>query len=295
IILLSFDISIGTVSPNSWKSYLDEIAVCINKTGSLIGFINLDNSNEITIRLILNFIYHDILSSTSIESGTYFPIEDYFNLSIIDNNMDSLQGCNKILYLIIGDINKLTMQISEYNKMDKNLTFQIDFYSNLEDILIPNIINRIDTAIPQTTSVMFLNSKLEMEVHLTTFELLQNTLKLLILHAIKNLPPISFEIQLLILKIFPLIDIIIGTRLQSKLIFCLLILGANCFKIQHRKRFLNQIKRYCEMGSFYYKAGNIEKILKIIKQCWVKNKNGNKSIHWWTIAKDFGWEINLGD
>ncbi|ODV64463.1 fungal specific transcription factor domain-containing protein ASCRUDRAFT_29960, partial [Ascoidea rubescens DSM 1968] len=309
VIKLGIEISTGNIKPNSWRRVLENMVSIITEVGGLEEFINLDNSNEITMRLILNFIYHDILSSWSVEHGTYFEIEKYQSIYDKDTCIDSLQGCNKNLYILVGEINNLALALRKFEKSIQNeieidnlckgsIDFyrgswddhlSVEFYENL-NVKIKVLKERIDKQKPQPQALKYLNSKEEIEAHLTSFKVFQLVLKLLIFTSLNKLPPESFEIQMIILKILPLLDILIGSQVESRLSFILLITGINLVSMKHKEKLLKQIRRL--QGTYYIEG--LKRVLELIREIWKENSNGNCNIQWFEVATKLGWEINIG-
>lgn len=112
LIIAAAEICKGDV--RKWPAFLEWGAKIIKQRGGLYNF-KKDTEQR---WLISNFAYHDILTSSSSERGTYFPVEDYENFLVnLGPGIDPLQGIVKPLFNIIGEISSLAFETKRLLKI----------------------------------------------------------------------------------------------------------------------------------------------------------------------------------
>jgi transcriptional activator protein UGA3 len=115
LIMAAAEICKGDVK--KWPFLLEWASKIIKKRGGLFNF----KKNTEQHWLISNFAYHDILTSSSSERGTYFPVEDYENFMVnFGSGIDPLQGIVKPVFNIIGEISTLAFETKRLLKITSN-------------------------------------------------------------------------------------------------------------------------------------------------------------------------------
>ncbi|KAH3671187.1 hypothetical protein WICMUC_004761, partial [Wickerhamomyces mucosus] len=132
LIMCAVEICRGYVK--KWPILLQWCSKIISKNGGLNSFV----SNKSSKWLIANFIYHDILTSSTNERGTYFPIEDYNKFLESNSIFDPLQGILKPLFKSIAEISSLAS--NNNNELDIDLSK----IKNLKDNILNSKPNYID-------------------------------------------------------------------------------------------------------------------------------------------------------
>lgn len=287
--------------------------------------------------LISNFLYHDVLTSMSHIKGTCFKMQEYcqildmdislnnnFNIEsslkinnginnkidnfsnsnneieVIDNDIvcDSLQGCVRPMFVLIGEITNTFVDIKNIEKElliseetlshEEFLKLRNKIYLDLEN-KYDNLKRLIENTKPHTISLCYLKSDDDLELHLTLFEVYRLSASIYLKTLLKKVPPISLEIQHLVVDLLPCINIIIGSSVQASLCFPLLVAGISC--ISQSDRFFIR-EKVSEMSSFF-PVKNFQRILVIIEEVWKINRNGHDCIHWFDISSKLGWDLSL--
>lgn len=109
LILCGAEICRGDVK--YWSVYLNWGWKLLKDNG---GILNFDNNKE-EHWLISNFAYHDLMASSTLERGTYFPLDTYDTIfadaeGVSRGLLDPLLGVSKGLFKVIGDINSLAYE-----------------------------------------------------------------------------------------------------------------------------------------------------------------------------------------
>lgn len=283
--------------------------------------------------LISNFLYHDVLASMSHIKGTCFKMQEYcqildmdilsndkfdiesnnktnnvfenfvnFNtdIEVIDNDMvcDSLQGCVRPIFVLIGEITNTFVDIKKIEKellVSEKILSHENFlkernkiYLNMEN-KYDNLKKLLQNTKPHTISLCYLKSDDDLELHLTLFEVYKLSASIYLKTLLKKVPPISLEIQHLVVDLLPCINIIIGSSVQASLCFPLLVAGISCIS-QSDRLFIRE--KVSEMSSSF-PVKNFQRILVIIEEVWKINRNGHDCIHWFDISSRLGWDLSL--
>ncbi|OWB59479.1 hypothetical protein B5S29_g337 [[Candida] boidinii] len=295
IITMGSQISTGDVQ--TWYHLFLQFKELLSTYGGLTKFVK-DNLHSSEAKLIIsNFLYHDVMATQSLNSGTLVDINEYKELfqqrQLLDFDsyiLDPLQGCLQEIVLVLGEIVNMrcklknmrigidTMKSNYLNYIKNNKSTNHASISMLGKIQesknsylanVNQIFNDLKTKINNTkpgfSQVRGLtNNKDELELHLTLFELFQIILNIYIKISIKSIPFHDDKIQILIPEIKTRLDILIGTKLQSPLCLIFLIGSIICIKKEDR---LAMEERY-ERLSVNYHVGNMVRVWSVIEEVW---------------------------
>lgn len=286
----------------------------------------LGDSKEIKW-LISNFLYHDVLASVSHIKGTCFKMQEYcqildmniscdntqgkvekiieFNtnekdIEVIDNDIvcDPLQGCVRPMYVLIGEITNTFVKLKNMEKMLKENEHSLTYEEFIKlrnksytemDNKYKSLEKQIENTRPHKRSLCYLKSDKDLEIHLTLFEVFRLSASIYLKTTIKKIPPVSPEIQHLLVDLIPCINIIIGSSVQASLCFPLLVTGISSISQSDR----SFIKEKVSQMSSYFPVKNFKRILVIIEETWKINRNGLDCTQWFDISSKFGWDLCL--
>lgn len=287
LILCGAEICRGDVS--NWNYLLTKCSEIIKSKG-------IRNFNDSKTRhwLVSNFAYHDIMTSSIMERGILFPLEDYNYINNLNEfGLNPLHGLSKPLFQSIGQISHFAMNFNRMLRMT-NETLSDNSYKNRYELLkhinsvLKKIDQGIDEAVPNMKDLYKLSSN-DVELQLTLFESFQITAKLHLRQSLLKLSPKSLEIQLLCVELLRCLDIVLGTNVESSLVFPLFILGTNLCDPRDREWISLKIDDYHKR----YQYGNVERLKYIMEVVWKQNSFGEKCIDWYDIVKELGWQLSF--
>lgn len=315
LILVGVHICKGDVK--TWSTYLDWGFKILSNNGG----INEYGGNKQEFWLISNFAYHDVLSSGNIDRGTYFPNTQYnelFHSDLASGISNPLIGISKGLISIIGDISSLTFETKtkladlddELNAQNISKSPEINISGDLEEeaeneseisshtkknqVLLAvkekaqEIEHRIDQAKPNPDDLISLTDE-EFEWQITLFETFKLSVKLYLRQSIFKCNPSTLESQLLNNDLIKCLDIILGTPVESVLVFPVFICGIHCVSKTDRLQMTKRIDSFIKT----YGPWSVVRAKEVIERIWVRNPDGDKVIDWHGILKELGWEINF--
>lgn len=282
LILMCIEITTG--STFGWSGYLTNCYDLINKMG---GFKVLKNYSDDGKILAENFAYFDILASQSNENGTYYPVSEYNSIFLRDGNMvDPLQGCTRPLILILGNVINLVV---EFKMLDSRSP---DYYEKLDSILRRASIQETKLAEAKIyqNDYKLLKDADEFIYHEQMFKLYSISIQLYIKLALRRLPAVVPEIQLLLKRANSCLAVLIESPLKLGLCFPLLIAGLNSVAPEDRLTITQRLD-YMKQK---YEFNSIAKIEMVILEVWNLNFNGCLCIDYFEVTKKFGWKFNIG-
>ncbi|KAG7869048.1 hypothetical protein KL918_000593 [Ogataea parapolymorpha] len=304
-ILCAAEICVGDVK--NWydifgrlhKFILDE---CNGNLKTLLGLLG---DTEGAKWLLSNFLYHDVLSSSSHEEGTLFPIDQYCEaLDIIPGTtqlMDSgtvcdpLQGCVRPMYVLLGQIintkNKLDKMQEDLNAIEDRDSYKqkkFEFLTALE-MDFEELETRIKNTNPHTPSLLLLKDDKELEDHLTLFETYKLSLRIYLRYMVRKTPPAVPEIQLMLQELTLCMDVIMDTNVQSGLCFALMVAGMSCVDPVDRDQMEARLRSFCSK----FPVKNFELVLILIRKAWELNEDGAHCVNWFDISESMGWYLSL--
>lgn len=295
---------------NEWQIYFKKLFNILKnqsngKLSELMKYIG-NNCKEFKW-LISNFLYHDVLSSSSNYKGTFFKISEYSEIlnlktdnELIDEEIvcDPLQGCVRPLYVLIGEITNKYVELREEEDEMIMMEGGDDDFSNFKNrIQLYNkyeryyneLKNKLKNTKPHRQSLKYLKNDKDLEIHLTLFETYKISLLIQLNTLIKKLTPESPEIQILLIELIELINIIKSSNVKTSLCFPLLIAGISCINGNDKEIIENLVM---EMSN-NFPVKTFQRIMVIIKKCWDINDNGKKRVLWFEISRDLGWNISF--
>ena len=294
---------------NEWQIYFKKLFNILKnqsngKLSELMKYIG-NNCKEFKW-LISNFLYHDVLSSSSNYKGTFFKISEYSEIlnlktdnELIDEEIvcDPLQGCVRPLYVLIGEITNKYVELREEedgvimiegNNNCNNFKNRIQLYNKYERYY-NELKTKLKNTKPHRQSLKYLKNDKDLEIHLTLFETYKISLLIQLNTLIKKLTPESPEIQILLIELIELINIIKSSNVKTSLCFPLLIAGISCINGNDKEIIENLVM---EMSN-NFPVKTFQRIMVIIKKCWDINDNGKKRVLWFEISRDLGWNISF--
>lgn len=325
LILCGSEICKGDVS--NWSAYLSWCWKILSENGGIFKF----NTSKESHWLISNFAYHDLLSSSSNERGTYFPSEQY-DLIFKDKegysrgNLNPLLGVSKELIKIIGDISTLVYdsknQLDQYYNRDQS-PFELHSLSSsprsvngqdanddddddddaLTDLSDHGKISRLLLAVIKKSKDI--EHKIETcrpdpkdLAGLTDEEL---ELQLTLFEAIQIAAKLFLRQS--IMKCNP--SMLECQVLNNDLIKCIDILVgspvqaslvfpifmAGVHSVTKHDRDLMTLR----MENFIkvYGPWNLARAKYLMEKVWERNIEGNSVVDWYSILKELGWDINF--
>ncbi|EGW34787.1 uncharacterized protein SPAPADRAFT_145253 [Spathaspora passalidarum NRRL Y-27907] len=293
--LINIGVHICAGDVSNWYNLFKKVIKIIQDHGGLNHICKVFNYSNDIKWLISDIQYHDIMSSITFTQGTKFPMVEYNEiftnekiLELDDYGLDPFQGCIQPIYLLLGDIITTSVEFNENSPSDStdedsrlaHYQLVINKYDELERRLAqcqPNI-NQMN-GIPDE----------ELELHLTLFETYSLTCQLCMNYQIRKIPPVSIEMQSLLLNTLKHIDILIDTKLMTSLAFPLLICGITCSSENDR---LKMIQRFQKVSQDY-KVANLKRMFNIVKQVWERNMDGKIYIDWNEIVQENNWHLSM--
>ncbi|KAH3667918.1 hypothetical protein WICMUC_005131 [Wickerhamomyces mucosus] len=266
LIMCAVEICRGDVK--KWPILLHWCFKIICKNGGLNSFI----SNKSSKWLIANFIYHDILTSSTNERGTYFPIEDYNKFLESNNIFDPLQGILKPLFKSIAEISSLASNNNNSNDLTK--------IQKLKDNIINSKPNYIDL-------LNFVNED-EKFIQLKLFKTFKITSILYLRQSLLKINSSSLESQYLLKDLLDSLNYVLNSSVESSLCFPMFIASIHCID-EDRILIINHLDQLIKRYNFK----NLERIKFLILKIWDINSNGDKFINWFKIVKDLNWDISF--
>ncbi|EGW33743.1 uncharacterized protein SPAPADRAFT_64973 [Spathaspora passalidarum NRRL Y-27907] len=314
LILCGAEICKGDV--NNWPIYLNWGWKLLASNGGILKFNNSKEEHW----LISNFAYHDLLASSSIERGTYFPSQDYDEIFKDRNgfsrgSLNPLVGISKKLYRIIGDICTLLYQSkkilrefyqldsppsddSHHSPIEEEVLDDVD--SDISDHgrasrLLQSVIEKvkllekeIEESKPEKQDLIDLTDQ-ELELQLTLFEAFQLSSKLFLRQSIMKCNPSMLESQVLNNDLIKCLDILVGTSVQASLVFPIFISGIHCVSKHSREVMSARIEEYMKL----YGMWNVSRVKFLMERIWEENPTGNQVVDWHNLLKEFGWDLNF--
>lgn len=285
--LVTMEISFGDT--RMWARYFNACFQMINKMPGCFKYLT-DCGAEGWI-MAQNFAYLDILASQTNENGTFYPIAEYVELlSLNGPQSDPMQGCTRPMNLLIG---KTISLLVEYNALKVATEYpHHDRYSVVSEMLekANNLDNEISFCKPDLSGLI-LETKGELEYHLTLFETVQIATQLYLRLVIKNLPAVVPEVELLCMNLKDDINVLINAkRFKKSLSFPMLMLGlcvANSSDRADVRMYFEELIKMCGYLSTY------QSIWMVIQRVWESNNHGQVYVDWFKISREMEWKLNL--
>lgn len=299
LICMGAEVTSGDVK--NWVAFMNRCYKILSKIG-LKKFLlsSMSCYSREAMWLISNFFYHDITHLS--DQPTSFTIDEYKEVfafggqsddgdAVIDYGIDPLNGCNTSLYLIQGEI------INMYNEfIDKTQNFKILDQDTMKHYakVCESLETKITEAKPPVAQYSQIVSSVEqnkLELYLTSFELLQISLRLLCNLLLKRLPPATSEIQVLRDSALDDIRVLVGSEMETVLNFPLLITSICSYKKYDRFLVTDLFHRVLNFSRFTNVS--TERCIEVLNEYWIMNPEGKLSVNWFDILRKLDWELSL--
>lgn len=281
--------------------------------------------------LVSNFLYHDVLSSSSHKNGTLFKMDEYSQIldlsfkspaddflpsekmllphytcgesnshELIDNDpvCDPLQGCVRPLYVLIGEITNTFVELKNFNNRLLTSENVHDYLSHMKCRTdkyreIEEKYEKLENQIKNTKPHTHSLIHLKSDKDLELHLTLFETYRLCCLIHLKNL----------VKKLPPASPEIQALLLE--LLPCIeIVMGSNaqaslCFPllIAGMSSIFESDRRLVEQKVRYmsetFPVKTFQRILVIIKESWRLNTHEDRSVYWFEISDKFGWDLSL--
>lgn len=287
-----------------WRSYLIKTCSLIEEYGGLEKICEDFNfSNEIRF-MISNIQYNEIMASTTLAEGTIIPIESYtkifnhpsFQKHELNYGIDTLQGCHQSALLLLGDIMNHKVMLSkklieveslqdkesgEYFKQKKEYYEFIELTSNL-------LWEKIENLEPNYQLLNTITDESDYNMYYKTYELFRVCCLLYWNLYIKQITPNNYQVKLLVLEAFDLIDYLMPTKMNVIACYPLLI----CAVCSYQKRERDFVESRISSARLLSPVNNIDKCWVVIQKVWELNPTGNVIVDWSAVCGELGWDLN---
>lgn len=299
-----------------WITHMNVGSKLLSMNGGLHNFTNTKQE----FWLVANFAYHDVLASDATKRGIYFASDQYkeiFEHDFSSGIYNPIVGIAKDLYACLAEIANLSYEVKrdlqELSELanDKHVTESpqyefvddnqgLDTESHLSDHsrvnkLLLSVVDRareletkIDVAKPNKEELIGLNEE-EFEWQITLFETFKLSAKLYLRQAIFKCNPSTIESQILTNDLAKCLDIILGSPVESALLFPVFIAAIHCVTTADRQLMIERIERFIST----YGPWSVVRAKEVIEKIWKINPGGDKYIDWRETLDDLGWEINF--
>lgn len=326
LILCGAEICRGDVK--YWSVYLNWGWKLLRDNG---GILNFDKNKE-EHWLISNFAYHDIMASSTLERGTYFPLDTYDTIfadaeGVSRGLLDPLLGVSKALFKVIGEINSLAYESKI--SLDAYYNRSRDRFSQMD---IPGGTMTVDNVAQSPVATMnSFTSESETSEHGKTSRLLfsivdrAQTLQRSIDGAkpemadLMDMSDADLELQLTCFEAFQLSCTLYlrqsimkcnPSALESQIIVndlvkCLDILldspmeATLVFPIfMAGIHLVTEADRDAMRGRMEkmiatYGPWNVVRVKFLVEKVWEYNPDGDSVVDWHAILKNLGWDLNF--
>lgn len=308
LILCGAEICRGDV--RDWSIYLSWGWKIMTSNGGILNF----NQTKEEYWLISNFAYHDLLSGSVVDRGTYFSADTYDEIfedrdKVSRGQIHALLGVSKKLYKCIGEINTLvgksnkvlsylsaprpleTVQEFGTGRVNADENSSLDKRSSLLQSILhraAEIEQEIDGAKPDAEDLRRLCDE-DLEVQLMLFEANQLTCKLFLHQSIYRINPSCLQSQMLTNHLIKCIDILLASSVVCSLVFPVFIAGIHLIHTLDREIMTKRLQHYMKV----YGPWNVRVVKIVMERVWEENPDGNKVVDWHNIVKELGWDINF--
>lgn len=107
--------------------------------------------------------------------------------------------------------------------------------------------------------------------------------------SVLRLNSTSIEIQYLNNQLIKLLDVLLGSEVESCLCLPMFIAGLNCITRNDRSDIMKRFDLFINR----YKWKNVLRCQIIINYVWKLNSNGEKFIDWYSVVKKLGWDLSF--
>ncbi|KAI5957286.1 hypothetical protein KGF54_000214 [Candida jiufengensis] len=215
-------------------------------------------------------------------------LKEYYNRGINNHFEKSNEFLNRIddeeeSVVVDGNLeldNDEESIISDHSKASKLLLMVIEQAKKLE--------KEIDESKPDRRDLYNLSDQ-DLELQLTLFEAFQISAKLFLRESVLKCNPSHLESQILNNDLIKCLDILIGTSVQSSLVFPIFISGIHCVSKHDQEQMILRVDSFIKLYGMF----NVNRVKDIIQKIWKNNLDGNKVVDWHEMLNQLGWDINF--
>lgn len=323
LILCGAEICRGDVK--YWSVYLNWGWKLLKDNG---GILNFDNNKE-EHWLISNFAYHDLMASSTLERGTYFPTDTYNTIfadaeGVARGLLDPLLGVSKTLFKVIGEINSLAYESKialdtyyhrsrkRYSHMSGNMTHEnvaqspdapVHSYASDSETsehgqtsrLLGSILEQAKTlrrsidGAKPEMADLMDMSDADLELQLTCFEAFQLSATLYLRQSIMKCNPSSLESQIIVNDLVKCLEILLDSPMEATLVFPVFMAGIHLVTEVDRDAMRGRIEKMIAT----YGPWNVVRVRYLVEKVWEANPDGERVVDWHAILKTLGWDLNF--
>ena len=129
----------------------------------------------------------------------------------------------------------------------------------------------------------------ELEMHMTMFECFQLTGRIHLRQSVLRMNAASIEIQYLTKQLIRVLDVLLGTQVESCLCFPMFIAGMCAVTKKDRNEMNSRFRCFIKR----YKWKNVLRCQIVIQYIWKLNANGEKFVDWYAVVKRLGWDLSF--
>ncbi|KAG7918123.1 hypothetical protein KL905_004202 [Ogataea polymorpha] len=312
LVLVGAEISTGDIK--FWYHIFLQLRDAFSEYGGLRKFFeDTKHANE-GKWIISNYFFHDVNATRTVLSGTHEDMNTYKDIfhghKILETDeygLDPFQGSAAELFLIYGEINDKRKELKDLEMRIRVLESSGD-ESATEKTLVLNqerddfcrasfeeLESRILESKPSFKQLEEISDNRDLlTLHLTWFELHQITMRLYLRMVVKKTDFRDHEMVALREHAGKLLDIVIGTRMQS--ILCLTLMIAGVVHCDEASRADITAKYERLVRSFEVK--NVQNCWLVVQRCWeiedeLLQRGEPCYVDWCDVVEDFGWEFCL--
>lgn len=236
-------------------------------------------------------IAKDLISIIGYISSLAFETNQ--NLASLDDELNSKNISDSPTFTPHGSSQSFTVGEDEEGTIGTNNS-ELSNHARKNQILLKvkekanELEHRIDTAKPNPDDLINLTDE-EFEWQITLFETFKLSVKLYLRQSIFKCNPSTLESQILNNDLIKCLDIILGSPVESVLLFPVFISGIHCVSKLDRSNMTKRIDKFIQT----YGPWSVIRGKEVIEKIWEINPDGDKVVDWHKILKDLGWEINF--
>ncbi|KAG7828216.1 hypothetical protein KL920_003943 [Ogataea angusta] len=312
LVLVGAEISTGDIK--FWYHIFLQLRDAFSEYGGLRRFFeDTKHANE-GKWIISNYFFHDVNATRTVLSGTHEDINTYREIfqghKILETDeygLDPFQGSAAELFVIYGEINDKRKELKDLEMRIRVLELSGDESAAKKTVLLnqekhdfclaafEELESRVLQSRPSFKQLEPISNNRDLlALHLTWFELHQITMRLYLRMVVKKTDFRDPEMVALREHADRLLDIVIGTRMQS--ILCLTLMIAGVVHCDEASRADIAAKYERLVRSFEVK--NVQNCWLVVQRCWeieddLLRRGEPCYVDWCDVVEDFGWEFCL--
>lgn len=299
--LIFIGIEVCTGDVRNWLGFSTQCYHLIKQQGGPIAVLKLF-ANSTHIRwLLLDFMFHETLSSTALLNGTYFSMQEYGQVLAADDvyGIDPLMGLTVPVYLLLGEIANATVDMRRrwipvkdaVDREDQDIDILRRGYHSHAQKVFDTLWKKLDECQPSAVHTAILQGKNdELRMHTALFDLYIVVGRIQVLMLILRVSPASVQQQALLIRGTELIDSLLATQAKVSLSLAMLMCGILCCTNYDRQAMTRRFRQH----SRQYEIGNLQRIEETVLEVWEVNPAGDACIDWAAMVSDKGWSLYVG-